>query len=167
MLKASLVVVALCAALLTGRIMLGEFNAVVWISVGFAGFAVSKLLLTNLMPTGHGVNGRRHILGMPIVLFVGYLVILVLALLLGLVDVPALLPVTNANFRVLGLSIFYGWMAALIDWYAFSYKDTYYASEYEVLVMLKARGVTSDEVKDKIIMGLRAKGYLRPLSKKK
>ncbi|MDE1925505.1 MAG: hypothetical protein KGH79_05045 [Patescibacteria group bacterium] len=164
--KVLLVVAAVCAALLTGWLTLGELNAVVWISVGFAGYAAVQLLSSNLMPTGHGVGGKRHVLGMPIALFAGYLVVLALALFIGLVNDPMLLSVTNANFRVLGLSICYGWAAALVDWYVFSYSDTYYVSEYAARMMLKERGASKEEI-ERVLAELRTKGILRPLSKKR
>jgi hypothetical protein len=166
MLKVLLVLAALATSLLTGWFMLGKLNAVVGISMALAGFAASQLIRTNLMPMGHGVNGKKHIIGMPIVLFVIYLAILALALSIGLVNDPMLLSVTNTNLRVAGLSICYGWAAALIDWYALSYEDTYYASEYAARGVLEARGASKEET-EKVLAELRAKGILRPLPKKK
>jgi hypothetical protein len=156
MLRIFLFVLALVVPLIIGRVTFGEFNTIVCVSVGAAGFAASKLILSNLMPVGHGVNGKRHFLGMPLLLFSGYFLILAFILPLVFIQGPNLLPLTIANCRVLGIALLSGWTAALIDWYMCSSRDTYFFSEMDHRRILKARG-HSEDVVEKNLDDIRAK----------
>lgn len=163
MLKTLLVVAALALSAITGWIIFAGFPAMAWLSLMATGFVVSKLLLTNMMSMGHGVNGSRHVLGMTIFLFGAYLVILVAILVLA-VPVASFDPGTNANLKVLGFALFYGWVAGLIDWYAESSRLTHYHTEYGFRVAMKANGYSKERT-EKEIDQLRKEGLLAPLTK--
>lgn len=159
------VTLAFVATILAGYYILGQVNEVVWIASAMSGFVIAKLTMANLMPMGHGVNGSRHIMGMPIFIFVWYLLLLCIILFLMLTNVPELLPVTNANFRVFGLGLFFGWAGSIVDWYVSSSKLTYYASEFQERLSLKARGC-DDKYIDTLIEQMRSKGVFPPKAKR-
>lgn len=160
MLQIVLTVFALVVSLITGRVILGEFNTTVWVSVGVAGLVVSNLIWANRKSVGHGVGGRRHILEMPILLFAGYLINLAFALSTAFVE-SSTIPVTDASFRVLGISVLCGWVAALIEWHARSYWTTYYFVESEIRRMLNARGYPEYKVKETLDK-MSAEGFFDP-----
>jgi len=152
------------AALLCGRYILGEFSGVVWISSVIAAYAANQMTMANMMPVGHGVNGSRHIIGMPIFIFGSYLALLCIILFLMLTNVPTMLPVTNANFRVLGLGFFFGWAGGIVDWYWASSKQTWYFSEYRERMALKAQGLDERRI-NAMIEQMRRSRLLPPKAK--
>ncbi len=155
---------AFLATVAVGRYILGEFNAVVWISSGIAVYTVNQMTMANMMPVGHGVNGSRHIIGMPMFVFVSYLALLGLILFTTMVNEPTLLPVTNANFRVLGLGFFFGWAGGIIDWYVSSSKMTWYFSEYRERMVMKAKGLDEQRI-NTLIDQMRRARLLPPKAK--
>lgn len=155
---------AFIATVLTGRYILGEFNEVVWIASGMSGLIISKLGMLNLTPQGHGVNESRHIIGMPVFMFVVNLVILCIIVSFMLTNEPSFHPVTNANFRVFGMGLFFGWVGSIIDWYVSSSRLTWHFSEYQERMKLKASGADQAYI-DTVIDLMRAKGLLPPKTK--
>ncbi len=155
---------AFLATLACGRYILGEVNAMVWISSAIYAYTVNQLMTVNMAPVGHGVNGSRHIIGMPIFIFGSYLALLCIILFLMLTNVPTLLPVTNANFRVLGLGFFFGWVGGIVDWYWASSKLTWYFSEYRERMALKAKGLDERRI-NTLIDQMRRARLLPPKAK--
>ncbi len=126
----------------------GAYNMAL-MNVLAAVFVGGGLIRTNMSISGHGVNGSRHILRMPILLLVIYISVVILLCGLGSVAVTVdaiLLPETLANVKTFPLAVFFGWLAGVLDWYSVSYEMTYYESEYEYRHDLLSRGLTMDEV---------------------
>lgn len=132
-----------------------------WWNLCFTGFAAGKLTLCNLMPQGHGINGTRHVMGMPFALLIPYFLILAIVVMLGMSDMGTLGPETVANLHSLAAAAFLGWLAGLLEWYLVFYWMTYYASEYQERVQLKARG-HSDEQIEEMITRARRRGVYGP-----
>lgn len=160
-LQIALTVAAMLAAFATSYLVTGEAGTMAYIAFGIAGFAAAKLSLLNHVPVGHGVNGTRHFAGMPLIVFWFYFVVLLMVVILGMTKDPTLLPATNANFRAFALAGFYGWLAALIHWYASASHTTYYASEYHERMRLEMLGLPKDEIDQVIEMG-RRRGIYAP-----
>lgn len=155
---------ALLATILAGRYILGEAGAAALIASGASGFAIVSLASMNLTMRGHGINGLRHIIGMPTFIFWVYAAMLCIALSMMLVSIPGisgLHPITGAHLRVFGLGLLFAWMGGIIDWYAFSSKMTHYASESREREHLASRGFDQKRI-DSLIEDMRSRGLLPP-----
>jgi hypothetical protein len=155
----SMYVLMLAGAALLGGLtafIAGEsiYGAVLAIFV--AGLVGSKLAYANRLPRGHGVRANsRHILGMPPILFVGYVLIL------GGVVYLGRFRDFSPFFGVLSLCFFYGWAAGILDWYVFSRVETYYFSAVAISKDMLKKGRSIEEVLDRIEAFRRA-GLLAP-----
>jgi|GEM_PF-6463889 hypothetical protein len=136
----------------------------------FAAFFIStQLNMSNKSAYAHGVNGSRHVLSMPISLFIKYLVVLVACMLLAFTSLstergPAV--VATLRLHLVAFSGLLGWLASLIYWYVFSYKETYYLSESYERDLLKMDGNNDARIEDVIAHGKR-KGLFGPSAQQK
>lgn len=96
-------------------------NTVVTLSAAFL------FLHANILPIGHGINGKRHVAGMPVSLLGLYVLILISALWSLLQG--SLFPESRMLSYALAFSIFASIFVGMIDWYFFSQKSTYHETE--------------------------------------
>lgn len=155
---------AFLAALIADYYVLGGINSLAWISAGTAAFTAANMAVVNWMISGHGVDGSRHILDMPIPMFVIYLIFLGVILFISLAAALDLPPATIADSRALGLGFFFGWAGGVFDWYAASRERTWYFSERDMRAHLEFRGLHPGWI-DTRINNMRSMGKLPPKAK--
>jgi len=132
-------------------------------------FVATQLNMSNKSAYAHGINGSRHVLSMPIGLFIKYLVILIAFMLFAFSSLSnADGPLVAATFRLhlCAFSGLLGWFAALIYWYAFSFRETFYLSESYERDLLKMDGTNDARIEDVIAHGKR-KGLFGPSAQQK
>ena len=155
---------AFAATLIAGYYILGGISSLAWISAGTAAFAAANMAAVNRMISGHGVDGSRHILDMPVPMLVIYLVFLGVALFLALATAFGLPPATIAGSRALGLGFFFGWAGGVLDWYAASRERTWYLSESNERIRLELEGLHAGWI-DTRIENMRSMGKFPPKAK--
>jgi len=128
------IAIAILLALIVSSVITEGFGYIVLIMAGLGGFASSKCLAANNFAVGHGVNGKMHILGMPVVLFVCYsfIFLCLLVIMPSQQDGVLLHQETIANLQSFVASVAIGWLIGIIDWYTFSRKETFYFCENAV-----------------------------------
>ena len=155
---------AFLAALIASRYVLGGINGIAWSSAGMAAFTAALIAMINRLIPGHGVDGSRHILDMPVPMLVIYLVFLGVALFLALATAFGLPPATIAGSRALGLGFFFGWAGGVLDWYAASRERTWYLSESNERIRLEFEGLHAGWI-DTRIENMRSMGKFPPKAK--
>lgn len=121
-----------------------------------------KLMLVNSLPVGHGVNGMRHVCKFPAAIFPFYALFLLCGIGLTLISSDStLLLSTIARVHATGVVAIVGVLAGVIEWYAFSHKETYYVSESQERHLLKAKGLSDANIEELIREG-RAHGFFGP-----
>ena len=100
----------------TGYALLGEFTAVLAFATGACFLMGSYLQMYNHVTWR---NSFQYFIGMPIPLFLIYILFLIIGVFIGVPYDQSLLPETNLNFRVIAIGILSGWFSSLIGWYGF------------------------------------------------
>ncbi|MGC9602579.1 MAG: hypothetical protein ABSE76_02460 [Minisyncoccia bacterium] len=132
-------------------------------------FIATQLNMSNKSAYAHGINGGRHVLSMPIGLFIKYLVVLIAFMLLAfssLSNENGLSVAATFRLHLCAFSGLLGWLAALIYWYAFSYRETYYLSESYERELLKMNGTNDARIED-VIAHDKRKGLFGPSAQQK
>lgn len=159
-----LVMVVLLCTLLSVHFQMDAVNTVLLSSVGL--FCYGKLALAISFTQGYGVKqGVTKILGMPILLFVGFSLISVL--IFGLhytvnqIDQNAhILPTTITKLRSLSWSATIGLVVALAHWYFYARKELFHQSEYNVRCESLLRKESEEET-EAIVAKCRELGIIR------
>lgn len=126
------------------------------LQIAFSGFVSVKLCLGNMLVRGHGVKKLKYIAGMPIAMWFIYLVLL--SLILGLFSFGEEYP----PVQVFAVCMLFGWMSGVLHWTLSGYRETYYFSEYDVVLhFLKKKNYTEAQIQTEIKM-LREQGVLPP-----
>jgi hypothetical protein len=116
-------------------------------------------MLVNRMVYAHGVDGKAKLFGMPLPLFIFYLLTLVISLYIG-IGLNDHIGLFHA-LRLLSPSIIIGWVAGLLDWYLFSSRETYYYSEATERANMTAEGINERDI-ETVIQVFRDDGLFDP-----
>lgn len=160
-LRLYLLVSAPIAALVVGSYT--NAHSMAMLNMFIALYGAGQFMITNNLPVGHGA--RRHIAGMPVVMFALYVFVLCILMVLGVGFLHGLPADTVVRIRMFALSGFFGWLAALIDWYCIMSTRTFYTTEERTRRLLKHRGLDDRSI-ERAVEQERAQGLYGPTSKK-
>ena len=119
---------------------------------------ILKMYAANCNMTGHGVGiikkQKLSVFGLSSIAVIMYSIIgiLIITLLVS--------PTDNENVDAFAVSMFVSYIMGLLYWRLHQYYDTWYGSEYDARIEFQQRGLTQDQISERIF-DLKKKGVIK------